>query len=228
MSITFTKLLSDCLVAMGDETAATWDRTDTIWPWAIEGMLAFPILRPMTDDHTNGAVLVYSFDLPTDFREVITVEYPISQVPPSYLVRKNRLDPDFHNAAGYYDIDHNYASGEGWVCFVSKGLGANHHIRTNYLANHDTAMLDDSTVTITIPDEYENILVAYVLAKGFRERLSAYMITPTAHSSLIMQMTDMVRKAEDNYHLLVQRAQQKLADSRITPNVAVDKFDRVY
>ena len=60
MSITFTKLLSDCLVAMGDETAATWDRTDTIWPWAIEAMLAFPILRPMTDDHTNGTALVYS------------------------------------------------------------------------------------------------------------------------------------------------------------------------
>jgi len=228
MSITFTKLLSDCLVAMGDETAATWDRTDTIWPWAIEGILAFPILRPMIDDHTNGLTLVYVYDLPADFREVITVEYPISQVPPVYLVRKNRLDPDFHIAAGYYDIDHNYVSGSGYVCYVSGGIAAAAHIKMQYLANHDTAMLDDATDLITIPDEYENILVAYVLAKGFRERLSAYMIIPTAHSSLIMQMTEMVRRAEENYVNLVLRAQQKLADSRITPNVAVDKFDRVY
>ena len=54
------------------------------------------------------------------------------------------------------------------------------------------------------------------------------MQDPTAHTSLIMQMTDMVNEAEENYRQLAQAAYQRLADSRITPNVAVDKFDRLY
>ena len=228
MSITFTKLLSDCLVQLGDPTAATWSRTDIIWPWAIEAMLQFPILRPMLDDHTNGGTLAYSYQLPTDFREVISVEYPISQQPPIYLARKNRLDPDFYSAAGYFDIDHNYIDGGGWYCYVSGGVAASAHIKMQYFANHATGLEDDSTDVITVPDEYENILVAYVVMKGYRERLGAYMIDPTAHSSLILQMTEMVKRSEDNYHLLVQRAQVRLADSRITPNVSSDKFDRVY
>jgi hypothetical protein len=36
----------------------------------------------------------------------------------------------------------------------------------------------------------------------------------------------MVKKAEDHYRELSQRALQRLADSRITPNVISDKFDQ--
>jgi hypothetical protein len=102
------------------------------------------------------------------------------------------------------------------------------HIKMQYLANHSTAIVDDVTATWTVPDEYESIVVAYVVAKAYRERLSAYMITPTAHTSTILQLTDMVKKAEEHYRELSLRALQRLADSRITPNVASDKFDRVY
>jgi hypothetical protein len=191
-------------------------------------VLNFPILRPMLDDHTNGASVVYSYAAPSDFREVITVEYPISQQPPTYLSRKNRLDEDFWSVINCYDIDHDYSAGTGWFIWVSGGVAALAHIKMQYLANHSTTIVDDSVATWTVPDEYENIVVAYVVAKAYRERLSTYMVTPTAHTSIILQLTDMVKKAEDNYRDLAQRALVRLADSRITPNVAADKFDRVY
>jgi hypothetical protein len=228
MAFTWTKVLSDCLIALGDPTAATWSRTNVIWPWVQEAVSNFPILRPMLDDHTNGASVVYSYAAPSDFREVITVEYPISQQPPTYLSRKNRLDEDFWSFTNFYDIDHDYSAGTGWFIWVSGGVAASAHIKMQYLANHSTTIVDDSTATWTVPDVYENIVVAYVVAKAYRERLSAYMITPTAHTSTILQLTDMVKKAEDSYKELSQRALQRLADSRITPNVAADKFDRVY
>jgi hypothetical protein len=41
-------------------------------------------------------------------------------------------------------------------------------------------------------------------------------------------MTVMVSKAETNFQELVVRAQAKLADSRTSPKLGVDKFDRVY
>ena len=228
MALTWTKVLNDCSLALGDPLAATWSRTSTIWPWLQEAVLNIPVLRPMLDDHTNGGSIVYSYAAPSDFREVITVGYPISAQPPTYLTRKNRLDDDFWSSIDCYDIDHDYSAGAGWFVWVSGGVAASAHIKMQYLSNHSTNIVDDATATWTVPDEYESIIIAYVVAKGYRERLGAYMVNPTAHTSTILQLTDMVKKAEENYKELAQRALTRLADSRITPNVAADKYDRVY
>ena len=150
------------------------------------------------------------------------------QSPPVYLVRKNRTDDDFYDASGFYDIDHDYTSGVGWTCYVSGGVAAAAHIKVQYLANHDTAMADDDTVLISVPDEYENILIACVIAIVYRSKLSSVMIDPTAHTSIVMQLTDMVLKAEAHYDNLIQRAQAKLAESKIKPLGGLDKYDRVY
>jgi hypothetical protein len=227
MSILFSKLLTDCLAALGDNLAATWSRTTTIWPWCIEAMLSFPILRPQQQAFTAEAA-VREISLNTDFREIIGVEYPVDQDPPSYLIRKNRFDPVFFTDDRHYDIDRDYESGKGWVLWLSKTLAIDDQVNINYLATHDLDMLDDTVTVITVPDEYENILIAYVIARAYRERLSLYLQDPTAHTSLIMQMTDMVEKAENNYQHLVLRAQEKLTDSRTSPRMQADKFDRVY
>jgi len=226
MSVKFSTLLTDCLVSLGDDDASTWSRTDKIWPWAIEAMMAFPILRGMELEYTMLAAS-HKVTLPADFREIISVEYPIDQEPPAYLTRLNHLDPLFYQAETYYDIDRDYKTGKGWFLFVAKKLAIGEKVRINYLANHSTDV-DDVNKLITIPDEYENILVAYVVAKAYRERLGAFMQDPTAHTSIILQMTDMVNKAEINYNQLVLRAQEKLAESRSSPHMASDKFDRVY
>ena len=228
MSISFQSLLTDCLVALGDSAGSTWSRVNRMWPFCIEAMRTFPILRPMLDDHTNGASVIYYFDMATDFREVISVEYPISQTPPQYLARKNRLDPHFYDEAGYYDIDHDYASGAGWTMYISGGLSALAHIYVQYLANHDLNMADDSQHLITIPDEYYSILIQQVMLRAYRERLSYYMQNPTAHTSVIAQYTEMVQHAEEHYNDMVQQAQAKLATSIASPRLESDKYDRVY
>jgi hypothetical protein len=229
MSTSFKQLLTDCLVALGDSGGAVWSRVNRMWPWCIEAMKTFPILRPMVDDHTNGAAIVYSYSTPVDFREVISIEYPISQQPPVYLHRKNRLDPEFYDEAGYYDVDHDYTGGKGWMIYVSGGVAALAHIKMQYLANHEVTDLDDDDAhLITIPDEYENILIANVVCRAYRERMSYYMQSPTAQTNVIMQYSDMVFKAEENYRAMVNAAQEKLAQSKVSAHQIVDKYDRVY
>ena len=227
MSVSFSKLLTDCLVALGDADASTWSRTNIVWPWAIEAMLEFPILRPLVQTPTFSAAAHY-IALSSDFREVISVEYPAGQDPPVYLSRMNRFDPSFYSSEEHYDIDRDYTSGKGWMAWFSKKIPAAASMKINYLANHDTNMTDVGTCYITVPDEYENILLANVVCKGYRERLGSYMQDPTAHTSIIAQMTDMVQHAEENYKDLVKRAQEKLADSKRSPHMQSDKFDRVY
>jgi hypothetical protein len=229
MATTFKHLLTDCLVALGDSSGVTWSRVDRIWPWCIDAMLSFPILRPMLDDHTNGASPVYGLQMPTDFREIISVEYPIGQFPTAYLIRKNRLDAGFYSEPNYYDVDHDYLlSSTGFMLYLSGPVAALAHIKTQYLANHDTNMADDDTHFISIPDQYVNILIANVMCLAYRERLSYIMQDPTAHTVVIQQIVDMVQKMEDRYNSMVTEAQLKIAQSRITSNKAVDKFDRVY
>ncbi len=212
--------------ALGDRNAETWSRTDHWLPWTIEAVMTFHILRPMVEDHTIGATEAYGYDLPADFREVISVEYPINQQPPEYLLRKNRLDPDFYIDSSYYDIDHNYTDGRGWTIYFS-GLKTG-HVKVQYLANHDTALTDSDESLLTIPDEYIGILIAMIVCRAYRERLSAYMRDPTAHTNLIYQMTEMVKRAEDNYNQLLSAAVARLANSNVSPRQKSDKFDRVY
>ena len=199
--------MTACLLALGDSSGATWSRTDRILVWASEAVRFFPILRPQLDDHTAGLAKEYVFDMATDFREVIAVEYPISQQPPVYLVRKNHLDPHFYVDTGFYDVDHDYASGGGWVMYVSGGVAATAHIKIQYLANHDSALEDASDHYLTVPDEYENLLILSVMCRAYRERLSYMMQNPTAHSTEILQMTTMVEKMEQEYRDQVAAAQ---------------------
>ena len=228
MTITFTKLLNDIALANGDVLGATWARVTYIMPWAKEAMLAFPILRPIDESYTIAVTATHIITLGTNYREIISVEYPIGAEPPTYLTRKNRLDPHFYDSDDHYDLERDFSAGVGWCIYTSKLLPVGARVTVQYLANHATALDDDSSDTITVPDEYEHILIAYVLVKCYRERLSYAMQDPTAHTSVIQQMTEMVEHMEHSYSELVAAAVAKITDSRFSPQHQVDKYDRVY
>ena len=103
------------------------------------------------------------------------------------------------------------------------GVTKTTHIKTSYLANHDTDLDDDDLSLLTVPDEYENILIEAVMCRAYRERLSVAMQDPTAHTSVIMQLTDMVAKMEQTYNDHVAAAQVKLANSVLSPRMQSDK-----
>ena len=226
MTLNAADLITDCLVALGDESAVTWART-VILPWCVEAVQSFPILRPKLFDYTAaGASLVYMFDLPADFRQIISVEYPINSVPPKYHARKNHLDPAFFNQVGFYDVDHNYADGIGWMCHVSEGVRLATHAYIQYMATHDTSFTDSDEDELTIPDEYNSILITSVMCRAYRNRLSLYMQDPTAHMSVITQMTEMVQHIEELFRSLVADAQRELTNSIVSPRMVADKFDQ--
>ena len=228
MPVSFAALLSDVLTALGDGQAQTWSRVNTIWPWCIEAMRTFPFGRPMRTEHVVGTGEQHKFDLPDDFRELISVEYPVGKIPPKYLIRKSHFDPEFWNSDQYYDVDHNYEDGTGWIIYFSMLLDETLSVYIEYLATHDLDMIDDDDCYITVPDQYYGILIAQVMCRAYRERLSYFMQDPTVHTSIIQQLTDMVRKAEDRYYKMVEDAWEKLSPSRVSPRQAMDSHDRVY
>jgi hypothetical protein len=79
-----------------------------------------------------------------------------------------------------------------------------------------------------VPDEYVHILVAYVVMKAFRERLIKYLGNPSVFTELVGELTATVEKAEKLYFKLVDNAVARLAESRTSPHMEADKFDRIY
>ncbi len=225
--ISFSKLLDDCLIALGDSDGSTWNRTTVIKPWAVQAILEFPVLRPQHQDVTYISA-TYSQDITSDFRELISVEYPLNQNPPEYLVRMNRLDPEFYGTDDHYDVDRNFEDNTGWILYTSRKMQVGDTLKINYLSNHKSDNTDDVSSYISVPDEYENILIANVVMRAYRERLGVYMQDPTTYINIIQQMVHMVEAAEASYKFLAERAQTRFAESRRLPHVGADKFDRVY
>jgi hypothetical protein len=231
MSISFKQLLDDCMLSLGDPTGAIWSRADVITPWAKEAMLAFPILRATTETITVGLSAKHVHKLNFAFREIISVEYPIGEEPPVFLTRMNHYDPDFYKSDDHFDISRyylDYISYTGWQVWTSKLMPPAEEFKVNYLANHNTDLDDDVADLISVPDEYEHILVAYVVAKAFRERLIIYLGNPSVYTELVGELTATVDKAEKRYQAMVDEAIRRLAESRTSPHMEVDKFDRIY
>ena len=236
MTITFTKLLDDVEYQLGYAGPGGglpemyWERSLHFEPWAKQAMLEFPLLRPKVYGFTIISS-THNVELPADFRSMMSVEYPANQEPPEFIPRRNHLEVNFYNSDQVsYDVDRNYTIGTGYVMIISKLLVAGDHIHINYLTPHETDLEDNNTDEITVPDEYENILITYCVAKAYRHLLTLYAVDPTSHENIIQEMTEMLKATEDKYNYLINQliSQVSTGESVITPNRIVDKFDRVY
>jgi hypothetical protein len=218
---TFGSHLTRIMYALGDPTEAVWSRTNEVWYWLIEAIREFPILRPMTDD------LTFTEDhynaLPSDFVKIVSVEYPIGDDPPTYLTRRSHQSPEFQ-AGEFYDVVADHDTGSGSLLWIGPVVTSD--VRVNYLALHDYAASE--SMVLTIPDQYLNILTEYCAVRAWEERLSSEIANPTAHASTISQIQVALTQHRALYDRLVKEAVQELGTSRLVPDRAMDKYDRIY
>ena len=224
--ITLGTLLTRIQHALGDPLGAIWDRTSTVWPFAVDAIRDFPILRPKTVVH-HLATAGHSFTLPSDFRKVIYVEYPPYGDPPTYLMRKPHLDVNFYGEDGFYDVDRDYDTGGDYMMWISNSLAVDSIIMVRYLATHTTEFANEYSY-ITIENQYVQVIINHVILMCFQERLSTQLQDPTAHTSTIQQMAEAVKSAEINYLQHLARAQEDVSNSQRIEGWKVDKHDRIY
>jgi hypothetical protein len=224
--ITFGTLLTRIQNALGDTAGATWDRTTVIWPFAVDAIRNFPILRPKTVVQTVETA-GHSFTLPSDFRKVIYVEYPLYQDPPEYLARKPHLDATFYGEDGFYDVDRDFDTGEDYIMWISDDLAVDDVVSVRYLATHTTDFANEYAY-ITIENQYVQVIVNHVVLMCYQERLGTQLQDPTAHTSTIQQMAEAVKSAQTVYLASLTRAEEELSSSQRISGWKVDKHDRIY
>jgi hypothetical protein len=189
-------------------------------------MRDFPILRPKSTVYTVTEA-GHSFTLPSDFRKVIYVEYPPYQDPPEYLQRKGHLSTTFFGEDGFFDVDRDYDSGEEYLLWVSNSLAVDDIIIVRYLAGHITEFANEYSY-ISIENQYVQVIINHVVLMCFQDRLAAQLQDPTAHTSLIQQLSEAVKAAEINYLDHLKRAQADVSNSQRVSGWKVDKHDRIY
>jgi len=89
---------------LNDTSAVTW-KQEAIEAFCLEAIRDYSTYFRR---HAHEALEVTTagqqeFELPDDFRDMILVEFPVSEDPPRYLKRRSRTHPNFWQQAGYYD-----------------------------------------------------------------------------------------------------------------------------
>lgn len=220
----FGTFVDQCMKAIGDSLGSHWPRT-LVFEFAKDAIRAFPIPRPMQTTLTAAAG-EHLYDLPLDFRQVVSVQYPAGQQPPASLSRLSHENPAFWQSDSLYDIDRNYADSAGHQVWLSASPADGQEILVCYLADHDAEMSEYAT--ISVPDRYLHLLILYVIWRAWLERLGAEQKDPTAHTTLLNELAHAASQAEAAYQAAVGRALAETAESRRTPALRMDGFDRIY
>ena len=169
---------------LSDAAAAKWTQA-VIEAWlnqAIQDYTQHFTRRKSTTISTTADDRTY--DLPSDFRHIISVEYPTSQTPPEYLSRRPYTHPDFWDQSERYDIVTLGDDNDTAEIWISKKPAAAETITIWYEAMHDYALAAGDT--ITVPADHHPILTAYVVWIASQNLQHAEQQTPTSSSSLLM------------------------------------------
>jgi hypothetical protein len=226
---TLAELADKAQNALDDAGAATWSQA-VIEEWCVDAIRDYSRYFPrvIREDISTGAVGgVHEHDLPNDFRDIITVEYPQGEDPPEYLDRLHYQDPYFWNSDKNYDIIARHEEILNGILIVSAETTALETIRIEYVGDHDLDLASGDQ--ITVPMRHEDLLIAYVVWVAWRELASTEMQDPTSNSSLLMaQLFQNAGSAEYDYRGMIDDALKARSGVSEWEVWRMDKWDRSY
>lgn len=214
--------------AIGDPTAAIWSQAK-IEEWVLDGIRAYSRDFPKTHLPYNLSTTIndQKYNLPADFLEIVTVEYPIGNTPPTYLQHAHSQSADFWvNGSQRYDIIHHRDTDtpdELWISDIPTASGQT--IAIHYNARHNTSLAAGDT--ITIPPHHEDLIILMVVITAWQERLSAAVASSTTSPLKISEISDALSDTQQRLIVAIQNAKTSLTPSQ-TNKWAMDPFDPIY
>jgi hypothetical protein len=170
-----------------------------------------------TDDRT--------YDLPSNFINVISVEYPTGEDPPAYLVQKNYTAWGSSDLEGFYDIFHRMDQSDAPELWISAKPTTGESIEVHYLGEHD--YLDDDSDTVTVLDRHLELIVLFVRWAAYQELASSESADPDPTSLGMGTLELNAYRARRDYRLLLSKMQTAESQSK-SSTWKMDKSDRVY
>ena len=215
-----------CRRRLGDQTAPQAFTDEQINQWINDAIEEYSRYFPRRKAYAIAcAAGDRQYDLPTDFRGLISVEYPAGGDPPTYLERRDYRHPDFWQADGCYDIVHRSDAGDPDELWISTRPALGETITLEYLGDHD--FVDDDIDALSVPDAHLEALVLHVRWSSLQALASAEAANPDPNNVLLDRYEANVVRAERLYYRKIEEYGRLEAESGATP-WSMDKWDRVY
>jgi len=165
------------------------------------------------------------YDLPTDYRGIVSVEYPTGDDPPTYLERRDYRHPEFWIDDGFYDVAHRSDAGNPDEIWISQKPSAGQTITIEYLGDHD--LVDDDTDTISIIDLHLEVIVLHARWSASQALASGEAANPDPNNVMLDRYEANVSRAERSYYRKIEELRKIEAESGMNA-WPMDKWDRVY
>ncbi len=165
------------------------------------------------------------YDLPADYRGVVSVEYPTGDDPPTYLERRDYRHPDFWMEDGFYDVVHRSDAGNADEIWISQKPAAGQTITIEYLGDHD--LVDDDTDAISIVDLHLEVIVLHARWSALQALASGEAANPDPNNVMLDRYEANVSRAERSYYRKIDELRKVEAESGMNA-WPMDKWDRVY
>ena len=220
-------------LTLNDAAAGTWPQA-TVEAWIADAMRDYSQYFPrVVESYVDalGGTPTHIILLPTDFMEMILVEFPRGEDPPAYLERRSMHAQTFWEVDGYYDIipveqeavDGNTATQARLV--LSRLPLATEGYTIRYLAAHSGSGSSD---TVTVRSDHQPLLILYALWQAMKERAATHLQDPDTTSDILQKMVNAEMQAHEEYRRGINNAQQKRSQSGWTGPWKADGFDPIY
>jgi len=169
---------------------------------------------------------MHVYDLPADYFSMVSVEYPVGEEPPAYLIRGNSTTSYFWSSNICYDVLLHFSATDMDELTLSASTDAGKTIRIAYNALH---LFDvPSNTTLTIPQEHEEIVIAYAIWMCWRQRLGEFTKDAGSNSNTLLldQIASNTDRAETAYRRLLRDTSLQHEPSLYPIAWQMDKWDR--
>lgn len=211
--------------------ASVDDGGGAIWPnslvdqWVEEGIHDFALHLPpsfvSTLTATSEGQQVYTLD--GRARGVLSVEYPVDESPPCYLVHRPVTLPHFFYYDDSYDVLDGQDTGAAAQLIVSARPGNGATLRVRWTGAYEIPA--DKEQPCPIPDQYTHILLLYCTWRAQQHQLMAHTANPsTTAADLLRHFSTNAERSERAYRTAVRLAQQRQQASGVAGVWRMDRW----
>ena len=217
MALTLATLRQDCRDLIGDTSiVAPIFTTQQIDSWINAAIRDLNNHFPRTIINTLSTTAgTHVYDLELTFIDMIKVEYPTSDDPPSYLNYRSSKLVTFWNVEGYYDIlrPQDADSLNPPQIVISESPAALETITYTACVEHNA--LSGSSDETTIPDRFTHLICLFVRYKAWQELSSSEGMDPDPIKLLAATQEVNSYRAERAYYKALDQAKKAQTASEV-------------
>ena len=221
-------LLQEASNLIGDPTNTVFSTT-IVCEWINSAIEELSKHFPRRIETTPNCVAdQHEYDLENHTMAVLSVEYPVGEDPPRYLMRREQTHPMFYEQDGFYDVimTNSYLATNPPQLIISDSPSAGETINVHYYAPHNPLTAPNDTTTLA--DYHTHLIGLFVRWKAWQELATTEGADPDPVKLLSATQEVNAYRAERAYYEALRQHIASESESGRVSGYRMDKWDSTY